>query len=395
MSAQPSRIVAAILLCCALIALGAISAAAQGTLLSSSLPGAFGVRYLPDRAVVTYTVPDPGERAIATSFRLRVRLPQRVRWGFLDREPMAERELRWDRGASQAIVRLPFGSHRVHLGWEGKPYLPPESATIPIVADGDPAGQLRARFQLDGMEASGDAVVGPGIASVRVETAPGVGPADLTLSSGNQTVTQWRRANGALVTAEPLLIAENPGINLHVSGYTLQRSPVKRVVFENVTPPAQVAKVADEIPENAILVEGEDFVDNGGTPPQVEPGSHYDTHGGACVYSFLGDGSWITWKMSVPEAGSYDLYARISCGDTSAYRLVEFDGEAPEGLHLVEFPGTGGWGHAEGEWWLVRITGGEGLAPSLDLEAGDHALTLTGVLQKHLNIDYLLLVPAE
>lgn len=368
---------------------------AAETLLSASLPGAFGVRYLPDRAVVTYTVEDPGERGLAETFRLRVRLPEQLRWAYLDRELVPEERLRWSPEDSQAVLALPFGTHRVHLGWAGEPALPPESEVIPVEADGEIVGSLQARFELDGMEATGEAAAGPGTAGVRVVPDGPIDPETLSLTVGAQTISTWRRGDEGLEAQRSILIDESPGIALHVGGYVLQSSPVARVAFDNVRPPAQVQRVEDEIPEGAVLVEAEDFVDSGGTEPIVEPGSHYDTHGGACIYTFMGDGSWVEWPMTVAEDGAYDLYARISCGDVGSFRIIHMDGEVPAGLDLVEFPTTGGWGHAKGEWWTVRITGGEGLAPPLQLSAGEHTLRITGVLQKHLNFDYVLLVPHE
>ncbi|MEA3400963.1 MAG: hypothetical protein U9R79_06900 [Armatimonadota bacterium] len=377
----------------AVLTLAIATTAAAGTLLSSSLPGAFGVRYLPDRAVVTYTVAEPGERGVAETFRLSVHLPEPVRWGFLDREPIAETDLRWHAEDGQAVLALPFGSHRLHLGWTGRPSLPPESAVVPVAAGGEVVGRLQARFQLDGMEATGDARVGPGIASLRLDTQGQLEPERVAFSAGSTIVKQWVRQDGSLVSDERLLIDESPGLSLHVSGYTLEGSPVRRVVFSDITPPTQVQKLTDEVPSGAILVEAEDFVDGGGTEVSVDPGSHVDTHGEACVFSFVGDGSWLQWTLDVPDEGRYDLYARISCGDVGSFRTIAVDGETPQGLELVEFPGTGGWGHADGEWWLVRITGAEGQAPPLQLSAGEHTLRVTGVLQRHLNFDYLALVP--
>ena len=142
-----------------------------------------------------------------------------------------------------------------------------------------------------------------------------------------------------------------------------------------------------------MLIEAEDFVGSGGTPVQVDPGSHHDAHGGACVFSFMGDGSWLEWDIDVPAAGAWDLYARISCGDIGAFRQVALDGMAVDGLGLVAFPATGGWGHAEGEWWLVRLTGAGDRPEPLELAAGAHRVRVTGVLEKHLNFDYVALVP--
>ncbi len=381
------------LLACAAAA-GAAGSVAAATLLSSSIPGAFGVRYLPDRAVVTCTVEDPGERGVAESFRLSVWLPQPVRWAYLDRELLDEDALSWDADAGQVTLALPFGGHRVHLGWAGEPSLPPERAAIPIVAAGRGAGSLTARFSLDGMEATGEARLGPGTAHVRLVTAGEVDPGAVSLTSGGATLGPWQPRDGDLVAPEPLMVAENPSLALQVRSYGLSASPIERVVFEDIEPPTVVRRVpGDELPEGALLVEAEDFVDSGGSAALIGEGTHVDTHGGACIYTFMGDGSWLEWDIDVPAAGAWDLYARISCGDVGSYRQVALDGMAVEGLGLVAFPATGGWGHAEGEWWLVRLTGADDLAPPLELTAGAHRLRITGVLDKHLNFDYVALVP--
>ncbi len=369
----------------------AVPAVAQPPLLSSSAPGAFGVRYLTDRAVVTYTVERPGD-SDAETFALRVRLPEPVKWGFLDRETIPRDGLRWDDG--QAVVDVPFGSERLHLGWAGEASLPPESAQIPLVSGNDRVGSLTARFDLEGMQASGEVPgVGPGMAEVSVEFADRVTPDAVSLSMGESSVERWRYDGGTLEAREPVYIGPSPRLSLRVQKRGLADSPVERVVFGEVSPPAQTVRVPnDEVPEG-VLVEAEDYVDSTGTPPQVDPGSHADTHGGACIYSFLGDGSSLTWDFTVPEDGRWDLYLRISCGDVGAWRSISIDGEIPEGLDLVELPGTGGWGHAADEWWVMRITGGEGQPDPLELSAGQHSLQMTGLLTTHLNIDYLLLVP--
>lgn len=376
-----------------LASLLAVPALAQAPLLSSSAPGAFGVRYLTDRAVVTYTVERPAD-SDAETLTLRVRLPEKVQWGFLDRDAMPGRDLRWDDG--QAVVEVPFGSQRLHLGWAGEPSLPPESAQIPLFSGADSAGTMTARFDLEGMQASGEvAGVGPGTATVRVEFAERIRPGAVSLSVGDAVVERWKYDGGALESREPIYVGPSPRLSLRVEKRALSESPVERVVFGDVHRPTQTVRVPnDEVPEG-VLVEAEDYVDSTGTPPKVDPGSHADTHGGACVYSFLGDGSTLTWNIAVPEDGRYDLYLRISCGDVGAWRAISIDGETPEGFDLVELPGTDGWGHAAEEWWVMRLTGGEGQPDPLELSAGEHSLTMTGLLTTHLNIDYILLVPHE
>jgi hypothetical protein len=378
---------------CALALLLAAPLLAQPPLLSSSQPGAFGVRYLANRAVVTYTVEKPGD-AQADQFMLRVRLPERVQWGFLDRDPIPGNEINWDNG--QAVVRVPFGSSRLHLGWAGEAALPPESAQVPVYVGDRQVGTMTARFDLEGMHASGEVPeVGPGITDVRVEFAQRMLPDQVSLSVGDDSVRRWKYETTTLRARRPVQISPSPRISLRVEAPNLSGSPVERVVFGQVEPPAQVVRIDDADRPEGVLVEAEDYTDVTGTEPQVDPGSHHDTHGGSCIYSFLGDGTTLEWEFEVPEDGLYDLYLRISCGDVGAWRSISVDGETPAGLGLVELPGTGGWGHADGEWWIVRVTGADDQPASLNLEAGEHTLEMTGLLTTHLNIDYLLLVPSE
>ncbi len=378
-----------IIMLAALAVLLAAPLAAQPPLLSSSAPGAFGVRYLTDRAVVTYTVERP-EGSDAERFALRVRLPEEVQWGFLGRDAIAGGELGWDDG--QAVVQVPFGSGRLHLGWAGEACLPPESTDIPVFLGDRKVATLRARFDLEGMQGSGEAPeIGPGLATPRVELAQTLDPEAVSLSLGMDAVRKWRRDGDALEAREPMAIGPSPRLSLRVDQRGLSASPVARIVFAQVRPASQALRIASDAAPEGVLVEGEGFSDSAGTPPRVDPGSHFGTHGGSCIYSFIGDGSSLEWEFTLPEDGAWDLYVRIACGDVGAWRVIAVDGDIPAGLELVEMPGTGGWGHADAEWWMVRLTGGEGQREALQLGAGKHAVRMTGVLATHMNIDYLLL----
>ena len=292
-------------------------------------------------------------------------------------------------------IDLPFGSHRLQLGWAGSGKLPPRNARIPIMVNGRKKGELRVRFSLQGMEATGQLPVGPGSVRLRLRTRMRLSPEDVSVSCGSSSVHEWQRGDDALVSASTLLVPADASIALRVDYYGLDRLPISAFVVEDYTPATPVVKVEDAVPDDALLVEAEAWSDAGGGTVTVTPGSHYDEHGGACVYNFHGDGTWLQWRLEVPAEGTYDLFARISCGSDRAFRQITVDGKSPEGLELVEFPGTGGWGHAAGEWWLVRLTGAGAAAPSLKLAAGPHTVRFTGVLDAHLNVDYLFLAPAR
>ncbi len=378
-----------------LVSMMCLAASAHAvSLLSSSAPGAFGVRYLPDRAVMTYTVQPPEGQAEDGAFELRVYLPQPIKWIRLDRKRIALKTCEWSGSDQQLTLTVPFGSHRLHLGWAGEGQLPPESATIPVTLDGKTIGRLRARFTLMGMEAKGQLDTSAGCAGLRLRLADGFGPDELSVTCGGTTITRWRETRDGLVAREDLLLPDEAVISLTVNHYALAGSPVAGVALDDLRGPTLASVVEDTIPEGALLVEAEDYSAAGGSPVVVDPGSHYDTHGGACVYTFKGDGAWLEWVFDVPAAGSYDLFARISCAEEFSYRLVAVDDDAPEGLGLVRFPGTGGWGHAEGEWQTVQIAGDDSGAPALQLDAGRRRVRLTGALGPHLNVDYLFLTPS-
>lgn len=90
--APAHRAVALCLMLC--IALSAANyAAAEGrSLLRSSVPGAFGVRYLPDRALLTYTIQ---AQQAEEDFALSLYLPEPIKWGYLDRAPLGPAQYAW------------------------------------------------------------------------------------------------------------------------------------------------------------------------------------------------------------------------------------------------------------------------------------------------------------
>ena len=386
---------AALLLGCVVICATTQAVAADArSLLRSSVPGAFGVRYLPDRAVLTYTVEPPAPENDEPDLSISLYLPQPIRWGYLDRAPLKPPQYAWNPEAQQVELTVPLGSHRLHLGWAGSGKLPPEDVTIPVKAEGETVGVLRARFDLTSMEAGGSARLGPAQASVRLKLAADLDPESVSLTCGQETVRRWSKGESVLAALGAVLLPESPRLTLRVDQYALDASPIKEVVFDRLRPPTRAVHVqGDVIPDDAMLVEAEAFADSGGTPVQVDPGSHHDEHGGASVFSFQGDGAWLEWVLEVPAEGLYDLYARIACADDLSFRSVRVDGSVPQGLGLVQFPGTGGWAHAPGEWWLMKIAGAGEEAPPLALEAGEHRIRFTGVLEHHLNVDYVLLAP--
>jgi len=101
----------------------------------------------------------------------------------------------------------------------------------------------------------------------------------------------------------------------------------------------------------------------------------------------------LQWRVEIPVDGDYDLYARIAEAEPFALRELTVDDKLPApGFAALKFPSTGGWAHAPGEWWFVKIAGvGEDLPP-LRLTRGTHAFRLRAVAEQHLNVDYFAFV---
>ena len=352
-------------------------------LLRASAPGAYSVRYLPDRAMISSSTQEATE--------LRVYLPTRPLWWYRAGEKQPSGALIWDEAASAVVLSLEVGQHDLQVGWEGTGEQPRQGQRIPLLLDGRSIGELTASFSLAGMTADGSVDLSPGMARVWLDCAKGVEEMDARVSVGNETVDEWRVVRGRLQGRGHIGTSDESTVRLTVDGHGLMASPVERVELETVVRPVEAVRVG-EMPEDGVVIEAEDFVGEGGPKVLISEGDHIDQHGGKSIYSYQGDGHWLAWELDVPEAGEYDLFAKIACGDDMSFREVKVDGGLPApGYALVKLPPTGGWAHAPGEWWYMQIAGGSAELPPLYLGAGMHTLRMEGVLRYHLNIDYFVL----
>jgi hypothetical protein len=283
---------------------------------------------------------------------------------------------------------MPAGDHTLVLGWAGSPQRPAEGQKIPVLLDGKQIGSLDCHFDLEKMTAEGSVPCPVGTVRVQqVGVAAGVQP---VLSLGANTISEWRPREGALETAGPVAVQGPSGLSLVVRSYNLLKSPVSAVELTG----GQMAlepKRLEKMPAAGVLIEAESFAEEGLGQVQVSD-RHFDLHGGKCVMSNSGDGHWLQYKFTIEKPGLYDLYMRAATQEPFDLRSVRIDGKTPQGLGLVNCPGTGGWGYSAQEWAALQLTGVE-KAPSLKLEAGEHTLRVTGEGSTHLNLDYFMLVP--
>jgi len=327
---------------------------------------------------------------------IHVRLPHPPRWVWLDDRPIPAERLQVE-GDGRLRLDVPTGRHIIRAGWGEPPVLIERKVGVPVTVDGARVGVLDGVLRSESLQAFGTVDVGAvGLYRVRATVSAGVNPDSVGLRVGDTTVGRRFSTGGvfvSVVSAETVPAGGRTAIRLTVRGEDLSALPVTGVELRMLTA-ATVAAAVAEAPWGAILIEAEAFARGSSAGYQVSPGSHTDTHGGSCVFSFLGDGSWLEWDIDVPADGRYDLYARIATAEPYAYRQMRMATGRGVRRGLIAFPGTGGWGHSADSWGLRQITGVDGVEP-FELAKGTRTLRLTGVLANHLNIDYLLLVPRE
>jgi len=341
----------------------------DGCLLKASVPGAYAVRFWPDRIVLAYSTEAP--------VSVSVQLPAAAKWAVLDEAPLAIGKVTWDKAARSVAADLPAGDHTLLLGWAGAYAKPPANQKIPVLLDGKPAGSLSCHFDLQQMTAEGTAQCPVGTVRARL----------LGLKAGLRPVLT---VGTSVVEADrPVAVQEVTPISLVVRSYNLLQSPVSALELQTVQA-ALEPKRLDKMPAEGLVIEAESFANEGLGKVEVST-RHFDLHGGKCIMSNSGDGHFLDYKFTVAKAGMYDLYMRAATAEPSDLPPVRTHGKAPTGLGLVKFPGTGGWGYSAAEWAALQLTG-LGKSPSLKLGAGEHTPRVTGEGSTHLNLDYFVLV---
>jgi hypothetical protein len=370
---------------CALLLAFVVSGLAQTELLRSSAPGAFAVRYLPDRAIASSST--------AAALELRLWLPQKPLWYRLDGQPQPADGIKWVEDAKVVQLSLPGGSHELQVGWQGTGETPPPGQKIDVLVDGKKVGELATTFALESMTAEGSVVLATSTSGVALDAAAGATiPDGTTLSVGTTPVTEWQPTPTGVAAKTPLWVGGDSLVRLTVPGYNLLYRPVSCVRITTISKPTDVVRV-DAIPDGAIIVEAEDFIAEGAGKVSVSVGEHLDQHGGKSIFNYGSGGHWLQWRVEIPADGEYDMYARIAEAEEFALRGLSVDDALQAaGFATLKLPGTGGWAHAPGEWWLVKIAGASSALPPLKLTKGTHTFRMWSVAEQHLNLDYFAFV---
>ena len=351
----------------------------DGCLLKASSPGAYAVRFWPDRIVLTYST----EAAVTVS----VQLPAAAKWAVLDEAPLALGKAKWDQASSSATADLPAGDHTLLLGWAGSYAKPAANQKLPVLLDGKPVGSLNCHFDLEKMTAEGTALCPVGTVRVRLAgLKAGLQP---VLTLGANAVNEWVAGSGGVEAAKPVAVQDATPLSLVIRSYNLLKSPVSAVELQTVQAALEPRRL-EKMPEQGLVIEAESSVNEGLGKVEVST-KHFDLHGGKGIMGNSGEGHFLEYKFTLDKPGTYDLYMRAATQEPFDLRSLQIDGKTPAGLGLVKFPGTGGWGYSAAEWAALQLTGSE-KAPSLKLEAGEHTLRITGEGSTHLNLDYFALL---
>jgi len=140
--------------------------------------------------------------------------------------------------------------------------------------------------------------------------------------------------------------------------------------------------------EKALLVEAEDFSEQSGGKVDV---TVKISNSGKSFKGWDTPGHAISWKITVPESGSYGILVRYCTQEDQALRTLKLDNQSPAGDEIFSFPSTGGYSSSTDNWreaWFAGKNGGL----RLKLSAGTHSLTLVNA-GSPMNLDWLKVVP--
>jgi hypothetical protein len=148
---------------------------------------------------------------------------------------------------------------------------------------------------------------------------------------------------------------------------------------------------SEELPLSDVpLVQAEAFAEQDGGQVQVRT----DKLGavGQAISHWDSQNHVLTWRLSVPAAGTYWLVLRY-CAPSGAARELTLDGAV---VGRTTFGATGGFGSpTQSDWAHQCFRDDKGQRLNLPLAAGEHTIRIANADGRGLNLDYLALVPAK
>lgn len=311
-----------------------------------------------------------------TETEIALWVPQGLVGIVLNDRPLSDAAAAHDAGTGLLRLTLPAGTHSLaspvarpvaegsfDLTLGGEPPAQIDQEILPAYTGG---GLLFASFRTE-----------PGLYAVAPGGAPEVPCTINGVPLDAVSDLLWLRESNSLEAR----LSEPGNVRIGLERLELDREP-------------RMAEVLDGPPEGALKIEAESFVDHGlGQPSRYSHRTFLS--GGVGVGEWLTPGMWLRWHLEPPAPGSYHLVLKGATHEAYADRLIMLDGEpVGDGWRVFRFEHTGGFGATAEEWAHLLVTGEDGRPITLDLDGARHDLRMV-CIENRLNLDYLLLVPAD
>ncbi|MEQ8536294.1 MAG: glycoside hydrolase family 9 protein [Coleofasciculus sp. D1-CHI-01] len=260
------------------------------------------------------------------------------------------------------------------------PSIPTLSVDNVTVTEGD-SGTVAADFVVNLSEASDQPV------TVEYSTANGTATAGSDYTAQSGTIT-FAAGETSKIVSVPVIgdttVESNETFRLNLSnpsnGTIADAQGVGTISNDDSsTPPANTP----------LRIEAEDYIsffdkssgNTGGAfrSDDVDIQATTDVGGGYNV-GWIQQGEWLTYDANIPEAGTYDIVARVASAQSGTRSLkVSVGGES----ETLSFGGTGGWQN----WTDVTAQG-------VNLSAGSQQLRLD-MLSNSFNVNYIDIIPSN
>jgi len=223
----------------------------------------------------------------------------------------------------------------------------------------------------------GDCNLGPGDSAVELEAVAH----DL---EGDIVAYTWKFDDGTIIEGQTAEHSFTTGGIHQVTLTVTDAAGNVGTTSASITMPPPL--LTDIEPERLVLVQAEDFVDQG-----LDEVNIFDRIGNVGKMISVWEktiGHWLEWEAPIEVEGDYVIYLRYASGGTKPRRALTIDGVSPgAAFDEMAFAPTGGYCTASDNWAVAAAGGGQ----PIHLEVGKHRLRMIN-LGDGLALDYIALV---
>ncbi|MFW5867598.1 MAG: heparinase II/III domain-containing protein, partial [Armatimonadota bacterium] len=315
-----------------------------------------------------------GDVRTSADTEVAIWIPQGIEGLTLDDEPLTADRCEVNAQTGVVTIALPAGMHSL----TSPVARPVAEGSFDLTIDGDAPADLDQEV-LPAYTGSGLLFANFSADEGLYRVAPGGAPEAPAMLNGSSLDDTggliWLRDGNTLEAR----LTQPTTVNLKLDRLPLDSDP-------------HVAQVLEDAPEG-MKIEAETFTEEG-----LGQASRYAHRtflsGGVGVGEWLVPGMWLGWDLDAP-AGDYHLVLKGATHEARADRLIMLNGEPVGGAWQVfRFEHTGGYGSKPEEWAHMMVMGADGGPLTLTLEDGAQSLRMV-YIENRLNLDYLVLVPAE